>query len=44
MIKKVQELFSKLMGTGHSKLQNAVSDIEDRHRDILALEKVKRRF
>jgi len=35
----VQKLMAdKLTGTGHIKLQNAVSDIEDRYRDIIKLE------
>ncbi len=33
-------LAEKLSSTGHIKLQNAVSDIEERYRDILKLENV----
>lgn len=33
-------LQSKLTGTAHVKLQNAVSDLEERHKDIINLEKV----
>ena len=37
----VQKLLSvKLTGAGHIKLQNAVSDIEDRYKDIVKLENV----
>jgi hypothetical protein len=32
---------SRLLEKGHAKLQNAVSDLEDRHKDIIKLEKVK---
>ena len=39
--KYVQKIMSdKLTGTGHIKLQNAVSDIEDRYNDIVKLENV----
>jgi len=30
----------KLTGAGHIKLQNAVSDIEDKYKDIVKLENV----
>ena len=33
-------LAEKLSSSGHIKLQNAVSDIEDRYRDIVRLENV----
>ena len=33
-------MYSRLIGAGHTKLKNAVQDIEERHRDILNLEKV----
>jgi len=38
----IQDLSRKKLveGKGHVKLQNAVADIEDRHRDIVKLEKV----
>jgi len=32
---------SKMYGQGHTKLQNAVSDIQDKYKDILKLEAVK---
>jgi syntaxin 1B/2/3 len=32
-------LANKMLGTGHVKLQNAVSDIQDKYKDILKLEK-----
>jgi len=31
---------AKLMGPGHIKLRHAVADIQDKHRDILKLERV----
>jgi len=34
-------MYSRLIGAGHTKLKNAVQDIEDRHKDILNLEKVE---
>ena len=41
IIQYVQKLLSdKLTGTGHIKLQNAVTDIQDRYNDILKLENV----
>ena len=41
IIQYVQKLLSeKLTGAGHIKLQNAVSDVEDRYRDIVKLEHV----
>lgn len=37
----IQEKFTeKLTGTAHVKLQNAFRDIEERHRDLLKLERV----
>jgi hypothetical protein len=39
---QVQRFYeNKLTQAGHIKLQNAVSDIEDRHKDIMKLERVK---
>jgi hypothetical protein len=38
---QVQKYYeSKLTGAAHIKLQNAVSDIEERHKDIQKLERV----
>jgi hypothetical protein len=37
-VKKLYE--NKLTGAAHIKLQNAVADIEERHKDLLKLEKV----
>jgi len=31
---------SKVIGVGHLKLKNAVRDIQDKHKDILKLERV----
>lgn len=31
---------NRLTGAGHIRLQNAVADIEDRHKDIIKLERV----
>lgn len=39
---QVQKLYeNKLTGAAHIKLKNAVADIEERHKDIVKLEKVK---
>lgn len=38
---QVQQFYeNKLTGAGHIRLQNAVADIEDRHKDIIKLERV----
>jgi hypothetical protein len=38
---QVQRFYeNRLTGAGHIKLQNAVADIEDRHKDIVKLERV----
>lgn len=31
---------SKMIGGAHTKMQNAVSDIQDKYRDIIKLERV----
>lgn len=39
---QVQQLYeNKLTGSAHFKLKNAVADIEERHKDIINLERVK---